>query len=170
MNPMTSTKHSTMIRARRKYNPVLSEMVSMNPSRGPAPMPAVTLRLAKLVSTSKAKHSRVYASTTLSTRIARPHSTASCTKSNAHSWFAEVLTNSGFPSRTQCFRFFRRIISPAARYTRCTRLWFTALPSGPATHATADTRSAAWTAPTPPAAFVAVHHYACSGSDSSTPP
>ena len=44
-----------------------------------------SLRLAKLVSTSKAKHSRVYASTTLSTRIARPHATASCAKSRAHS-------------------------------------------------------------------------------------
>jgi hypothetical protein len=61
--------------------------------------------------TSKARHSRVKASTTLSTRIARPYSTASCTKSSAHSWFAELRASSGFPSRTQCFRFFRRIIS-----------------------------------------------------------
>jgi hypothetical protein len=45
----------------------------------------VTLRLAKLVSTSNAKHSRVYASITLNTRIVRPHATASCTKSSAHS-------------------------------------------------------------------------------------
>ncbi len=50
----------------------------------------VTRRLAKLVSTSKAKHSRVYASTTLSTRIARPQATASCAKSSAHSWLAGV--------------------------------------------------------------------------------
>ena len=91
----------------------------------------VTLRLAKLVSTSKAKHSRVYASTTLNTRIARPHSTASCRKSSAHSWLAEVRATSGFPSRTQCFRFFHRIINPAAWYTRCTRLWFTCSPERP---------------------------------------
>ena len=39
--------------------------------------------------------------------------------------------SSGCPSRTQCFRFFRRIISPAARYTRCTRLWFTCSPERP---------------------------------------
>jgi hypothetical protein len=75
----------------------------------------VTLRLAKLVSTSKAKHSRVYASTTLSTRIARPLATASCAKSKAHSWLAEVRATSAFPSRTQCFRFFRRILNPASQ-------------------------------------------------------
>jgi hypothetical protein len=40
----------------------------------------VTLRLAKLVSTSNAKHSRVSASTTLSTRMVRPQSLASFTK------------------------------------------------------------------------------------------
>jgi hypothetical protein len=55
----------------------------------------VTLRLAKVVSTSKAKYSRVYAFTTLSTRIVRPLSTASCTKSSAHSWFAAVQAPSG---------------------------------------------------------------------------
>ena len=42
------------------------------------------------LSTSKAKHSRVYTSTMLSTRMARPQSTASCTKSSAHSWLAAV--------------------------------------------------------------------------------
>jgi len=45
-----------------------------------------------------------------------------------------------------------------------------ALLRGPAKYAAADTRSAAWTAPTPPAAFVAAHRYACSGSDSSILP
>src|SRR5438067_8552928 len=69
----------------------------------------VTLRLAKLVSTSKAKHSRVYASTTLSTRIARPHATASWATSSAHSWFAAVHIRSGCPTRAQCLRFFPRI-------------------------------------------------------------
>src|SRR5207247_9668895 len=54
-----------------------------------------------------------------------------CRTSNAHSLFAEVLTTSGFPTRTQCFRFFLRIINPAARYTRCTRLWFTCSPERP---------------------------------------
>ena len=34
-------------------------------------------------------------------------------------------------SRTQCFRFFLRIINPASRYTRCTRLWFTCSPARP---------------------------------------
>ncbi len=48
-------------------------------------------------------------------RIVRPHSTASCTKSNAHSWFAPVQLRSGCPTRTQYLRFFRRIISPASR-------------------------------------------------------
>ena len=43
------------------------------------------------------QHSRVYASTTLSTRITRPHSTTSCTKSSAHSWFAAVRASSGCP-------------------------------------------------------------------------
>ena len=44
-----------------------------------------------------------------------------------------------------------------------------ALPSGLATHATADTRSAASLALTPPAAFVAVHPCASSGSGNSKP-
>src|SRR2546428_679145 len=65
----------------------------------------VTLRLAKLVSTSKAKHSRVYASTTLSTRIARPQSTASCTKSSAHSWFAAAPAPSRCPTPPPGLRF-----------------------------------------------------------------
>jgi hypothetical protein len=54
-------------------------------------------------------------STTLSTRIARPHATASCAKSSAHSWFAEVRASSGCPTRAQCLRFLRRIISPVSR-------------------------------------------------------
>lgn len=45
-----------------------------------------------------------------------------------------------------------------------------ALPSGPTTHAAADIRSAVSPAPTPPAAFVAAHPSACSGSDSSILP
>jgi hypothetical protein len=45
-----------------------------------------------------------------------------------------------------------------------------ALPSGPTTHAAADTRIAVSPAPTPPAAFAAAHHSACSGSDSSILP
>jgi hypothetical protein len=59
----------------------------------------VTLRLAELVSTSKAKHFRVYASSTLSTRIVRPQASASCTKSGAHCWFAAVQLRSGCPTR-----------------------------------------------------------------------
>jgi hypothetical protein len=50
-------------------------------------------------------------------------------KSSAHSWFAAVRASSGCPTRTQCFRFFRRMLRPASRYTRCTRLWFTASPA-----------------------------------------
>jgi hypothetical protein len=45
-----------------------------------------------------------------------------------------------------------------------------ALPNGPAKHAAADTQSVASPAPTPLAAFVAVHCYACSANDSSIPP
>ena len=44
----------------------------------------------KPVSTSNAKHSRVYTSITLNTRNFLPLSAASCTKSIAHSWFAPV--------------------------------------------------------------------------------
>src|SRR5690348_11460109 len=57
-------------------------------------------------STSRARHSRVNASTTLSTRIVRPAASTSCAKSSAHSWFAAVYTRSGELARTQCFRFF----------------------------------------------------------------
>jgi hypothetical protein len=35
-------------------------------------------------------------------RIARPHSSASCRKSNAHSWFAALRATNGLPSRTRC--------------------------------------------------------------------
>jgi hypothetical protein len=45
--------------------------------------------------------------------------------------FAAVQTRSGCPTRAQCFRFFLRIINPAARYARCTRLWFTCSPERP---------------------------------------
>src|SRR5229473_506587 len=88
----------------------------------------VTLRLAKLVSTSNAKHSRVYTSITLNTRNFRPLSAASCTKSSAHSWFAPVTATRATPVRTKRFLLFRRIISPASRYTRYTFLWFTCIP------------------------------------------
>ena len=50
----------------------------------------VTLRFAKFVSTSNTRHSRVYTSITLSTRNFLPLSTASCTKSNAHSSFGPL--------------------------------------------------------------------------------
>jgi integrase/recombinase XerD len=43
----------------------------------------------------------------------------------------DLRASSGFPSRTQCLRFFRRIISPTSRYTRCTRLGFTCSPERP---------------------------------------
>src|SRR6266404_6286977 len=65
----------------------------------------VTRRLAKLVSTSSVKHSRVHSSTTLSTRIARPLAIASCAKSAAHSWLAAVKAGRGEPSRTSLLRF-----------------------------------------------------------------
>ena len=45
----------------------------------------VTRRLPMLLSTSSARHSRVYGSTTLSARNFLPLSAASCTKSSAHS-------------------------------------------------------------------------------------
>src|SRR5260370_459370 len=85
----------------------------------------VTRGLAKLVSTSRVRHSRVHSSTTLSTRIARPLAIASCAKSTAHSWFAAVTAGRGEPPRTSRFRAFRRTASPAARYSRKTRLLFT---------------------------------------------
>src|SRR6266436_680342 len=91
----------------------------------------VTLRLAKLVSTSSAKHSRVYTSITLNTRNFRPLSAASCTKSKAHSWFAPVTIGRTNPARTKRFLLLRRINNPASRYTRYTRytrLWFTCIP------------------------------------------
>src|SRR5229473_3187608 len=88
----------------------------------------VTRRLAKLVSTSSAKHSRVYTSITLNTRNFFPLSAASCTKSKAHSWFAPVTAARATPARTKRFLLFRRISSPASRYTRYTRLWFTCIP------------------------------------------
>src|SRR6266436_4946621 len=88
----------------------------------------VTRRLAKLVSTSKARHSRVYTSITLNTRNFLPLSAASCTKSKAHSWFAPVTALRTTPARTKCFLRFRRINNPASRYTRYTFLWFTCIP------------------------------------------
>src|SRR6266403_1636364 len=88
----------------------------------------VTRRLAKLVSTSSANHSRVYTSITLSTRNFLPLSAASCTKSSAHSWFAPVTAARTTPTRSNRFLLFRRIIRPASRYTRYTRLWFTCIP------------------------------------------
>jgi cytochrome c2 len=45
-----------------------------------------------------------------------------------------------------------------------------ALPHGPVKHAAADTRTVAWTAPTPPAACAAARPCALFGSDNSTPP
>ena len=51
----------------------------------------------------------------------------------AHSWFAAVHISNGCPARTQCLRFFRRRLNPASQCTRCTRLWFTASPSGATT-------------------------------------
>ena len=56
--------------------------------------------------------------------------------------------------------FFRRIISPASRYTRCTRLWFTWSPERPNNTCSRDTQSAASFAPTPPAASAAAHRFA----------
>src|SRR5207249_7193975 len=88
----------------------------------------VTLRLAKLVSTSSAKHSRVYTSITLNARNFRPLSAASYTKSKAHSWFAPVTTGRTTPARTKRFLLLRRINNPASRYTRYTFLWFTCIP------------------------------------------
>src|SRR5579872_1530120 len=88
----------------------------------------VTRRLAKLVSTSKAKHSRVYTSITLNTRNFLPLSAASCTKSSAHSWFASVTAGRTKPARSIRFLLLLRISNPASRYTRYTRLWFTCIP------------------------------------------
>jgi hypothetical protein len=68
----------------------------------------VTRCLAKLVSTSKAKHSRVYASTALSSRIVEPLAIPSCTTSSAYSWFTIVYWRNGALTRRQCFRLFRR--------------------------------------------------------------
>src|SRR5581483_11067250 len=80
------------------------------------------------VSTSSAKHSRVYTSITLNTRNFLPLSAASCTKSIAHSWFAPVTAGLTKPARSKRFRLLRRISNPASRYTRYTRLWFTRIP------------------------------------------
>ena len=56
----------------------------------------VTRRLAKLVPTSSFRHSRVYASTTLSTRIDRPAAIASLKKSSSHAWLAPCARAFGF--------------------------------------------------------------------------
>jgi hypothetical protein len=88
----------------------------------------VTRRLAKLVSTSSARHSRVYTSSTLNTRNFLPLSAASCTKSNAHSWFAPVTAGRTKPARSNRFLLRRRISNPASRYTLYTFLWFTCMP------------------------------------------
>ena len=94
--------------------------------------------------------SRVKASTTLNTRIARPAAIASCRKSSARSWLAAVYSRKGALCLAQCFRFFRRNVSPASRYTRCTRLWFTNLRNGAAALAIADIRNEASLWPIPP--------------------
>jgi len=60
-----------------------------------------------------------------STRMVRPHATASCTKSSAHSWLSPVYWHTGALCQAQCFRFFRRSFRQASRYTRWTRLWCT---------------------------------------------
>ena len=88
-----------------------------SPRRGWLSSSRVTRRLAILVSTSRAGHSRVYSSSTVSTRIARPLASASCAKSTAHSWFAAVSLGCGEPSRISLLRAFRRTASPASRYT-----------------------------------------------------
>src|SRR6185437_3699339 len=81
-----------------------------------------------LVATSSARHSRVYGSTTLSARNFRPLAAASCTKSSAHSWFAPLNAGRADPVRSSRLRVLRRIVNPASRYTRYTRLWFTTSP------------------------------------------
>src|ERR1043166_5554693 len=88
----------------------------------------VTRRLGNPLSASSVKHSRVYTSITLNTRNFLPLSAASCTKSNAHSWFALVTTGLEIPARRNRFLLFLRISSPASRYTRYTFLWFTCKP------------------------------------------
>ena len=108
--------------------------------------------------------------TTLSTRIARPHSTASCTKSNAHSWFAAVRASSGLPSRTQCFRFFRRSSTRLPDTPDALACGSPVLHLVAATHAAADTQNAVSIVPTPPTACATAHRCASSGSGNSPPP
>ena len=63
----------------------------------------ITCQLAKPVSTSGAKHSRVKASTTLSTRMFPTAAMTSCAKLSTHSWFAQLgRTAATTPARSAC--------------------------------------------------------------------
>ena len=130
----------------------------------------VTLRLAKLVSTSKAKHSRVNASTTLSTRIVRPHSTASCTKSSAHSWFAAVAPPAAFPRARNVSVSSAGSSIPPPDTLDARACGLPARPSGPTIHAAADSRIVVSPVLTPPAVLATVHPCASFRSGNSIPP
>jgi hypothetical protein len=130
----------------------------------------VTLRLAKLVSTSKAKHSlsthppRSAPGSPVRTpphRAESPAPTPGSPKSAPPAAFPSArsvsASSSGSSSRPPDTLDARACGSHA-------------LPSGPATHAAADTQSAASPAPTPPAACATAHRCVSSGSGNSTPP
>ncbi len=78
----------------------------------------VTRPLPRLVSASSARHSRVYASTTLRIRTIRPVARPSTMKSIAHSWLEPVSRGSAMRSRTRRLRLLRRTIRRSSTYSR----------------------------------------------------
>ena len=129
----------------------------------------VTRRLAKLVSTSNARHSRVYASTTLSTRIALRFP------------LRRARSPAPTPGSPRCrpvaaVRYARSVCASCAGYSAP----LPDIPDAPvcgshlrrcvaAIHASADSRIAASRA-TPPAAVATLHRCACFDNGNWIPP
>ena len=109
---------------------------------------------------------------TFKTRIARPHSTASCTKSSAHSRLAAVRPTRGRPpglARTASAACAGSSTLPpgSADASACGSL---DSPLVPAARAAAGTRTAASPVPVPPAGLAAARPCAASGHDTCLPP
>ena len=78
----------------------------------------VTRSEPRLVSSSSARYSRVYALTTLRIRTIRPVAKPSTMKPIAHSWLGRTSRGSSARSRTSLLRLRRRTASPSSAYSR----------------------------------------------------
>ena len=117
-----------------------------------APAPASRGHEPRLVSASSARHSRVYASTTLRMRTIRPVARPSTMKSIAHSWFGPVSRGSAaaIAHQTAC----ASCAAPSGALPHTADRPASRSPhglGGSTAHAAADSRSAASAAPASPA-------------------